>query len=100
MGDFYQTGVIATFHKMGKPVLQPIEAQMEAYARERPIALVLPSLYSELQGEALGRIIEELKEVRYIRQIVVTLGPASEDRVRPRERVLFGPSPGDKGHLE
>jgi glucosyl-3-phosphoglycerate synthase len=82
MGDFYQTGVIATFHKMGKPVLRSIEEQMEAYAAERPIALVLPSLYSELQGKALRKIVEELKKVRYVREIVVTLGPASEDEFK------------------
>jgi glucosyl-3-phosphoglycerate synthase len=88
---------------MGTPVLQPIDAQMEAYARGRPIALVLPSLYSELRGEALGKIIEELKQVRYIRQIVVTLGPASEDEfahakeyfsVLPQEtRVIWNDGP-------
>jgi glucosyl-3-phosphoglycerate synthase len=78
VGDFYQSGVVATFHKMGKQGLQAIEAQLETYARDRPMALVLPSLYAELKGEALRRIVNELKEVRYIRDIVVTLGPASQ----------------------
>ncbi|HOW54399.1 MAG TPA: hypothetical protein PLR60_07050 [Syntrophorhabdaceae bacterium] len=78
MSDFYQTGVVATFHKLGKGNLEEIESKLESYARERPIALVLPSLYSELAGDALSRIIDQLKEVKYIKEIVVTLGPTSD----------------------
>ena len=73
MSDFYQTGVVATFHKLGHPSLEDIESRLTRYAKERPIALVLPSLYSELSGEALTRIVEELKKVEYIKEIVVTL---------------------------
>jgi len=78
MSDFYQTGAVATLHKLGKGNLEEIESKLVRYAQERPIALVLPSLYSELAGEALTRIIDQLKEVRYIKEIVVTLGPASD----------------------
>ncbi|RJQ56808.1 MAG: glycosyl transferase [Nitrospiraceae bacterium] len=79
MSDFYQTGVVATFHKLGKLNLDKIESELTWYSQERPIALVLPSLYSELKGEALKGITRELKEVKYIREVVVTLGPASEE---------------------
>ncbi len=82
MSDFYQTGVIATFHHLGRPSLEKIEADLSWYANERPIALVLPSLYSELEGEALKGIVRELKDVKYIREIVVTLGPATEKEFR------------------
>jgi len=78
MADFYQTGVVATFHRLGRINLEKIEAELTWYAEERPIALVLPSLYSELEGDALKGILKELKEVKYIKDIVVTLGPASE----------------------
>ncbi len=78
MSDFYQTGIVSTLHRLGKDNLEEIETRLVRYALERPIALVLPSLYSELSGEALTRIVEELKQVGYIREIVVTLGPASE----------------------
>ncbi|MEW6587518.1 MAG: glycosyl transferase, partial [Nitrospirota bacterium] len=82
MSDFYQTGVVATFHRLGKTELAKIETELSWYSKERPIALVLPSLYSELSGEALKGIVRELKEVKYIREIVVTLGPASEEEFR------------------
>jgi glucosyl-3-phosphoglycerate synthase len=78
MADFYQTGVVATFHRLGRVNLEKIEAELTWYAEERPIALVLPSLYSELEGDALKDILKELKEVKYIKDIVVTLGPASD----------------------
>ena len=79
MSDFYQTGVVATFHRLGRTELEKIEAELSRYVRERPIALVLPSLYSELHNHALKRIAEELQGVKYIGEIVVTLGPASEE---------------------
>jgi glucosyl-3-phosphoglycerate synthase len=77
MSDFYQTGVVATFHRLGGPNLEKIESELTWYSQERPIALVLPSLYGELEGEALKGIVRELKEVKYLTEIVVTLGPAS-----------------------
>ncbi|MEW6003460.1 MAG: glycosyl transferase [Nitrospirota bacterium] len=82
MSDFYQTGVVATFHRLGKLNLEKIEAELTWYTSERPIALVLPSLYSELEGDALKGIVRELKEVKYIKEIVVTLGPAKEEEFK------------------
>lgn len=79
MGDFYQTGVVSTFHKLGRQELLKLEGELAWYAQHRPIALVLPSLYSELEGEALSIIVNELKQVSYIKEVVVTLGPASKD---------------------
>ncbi len=70
--------MVATFHRFTDDNQTAIEAKLEQYAEERPIALVLPSLYSELQGQALRKIVEELKKVFYIKEVVVTLGPASE----------------------
>ena len=78
MSDFYQTGVVATFHRLTADNSETIEERLERYAAERPIALVLPSLYSELKGQALQSIVGELKKVRYIKEVVITLGPASE----------------------
>lgn len=78
MSDFYQTGAVATFHRLGQDSLEKLESKLEHYARERPIALVLPSLYSELEGAALKKIVHDLQGVEYIKEIVVTLGPASE----------------------
>jgi glucosyl-3-phosphoglycerate synthase len=82
MSDFFQTGVIATFHRLGKVDIEKIESELAWYTTERPVALVLPSLYSELQGDALKSIVKEIKEIKYIKEIVVTLGPASDEEFK------------------
>jgi glucosyl-3-phosphoglycerate synthase len=79
MADFHQSGLIATLHKLGNATLEKIEAELSWYSQERPIALVLPSLYSELEGQALKRIIAELKKVKYLKEVVVTLGPCTKE---------------------
>jgi glucosyl-3-phosphoglycerate synthase len=79
MGDFYQTGILSTFHRLGNFNLARMEQELEEIAQLRGITLVLPSLYSELQREALRNILEDLKEINYLREIIVTLGPTSEE---------------------
>jgi len=44
MADFYQTGIIATLHRLGQGDLGMIERQLEYFSRQQPIALVLPAL--------------------------------------------------------
>ncbi|MHB8110830.1 MAG: glycosyltransferase family protein [Syntrophorhabdaceae bacterium] len=78
MSDFYQTGAVATFHRLGKDNLDELESRLTRYAYNRPIALVLPSLFSEIGGAALKTILAELNKVHYVKEIVVTLGPASD----------------------
>jgi glucosyl-3-phosphoglycerate synthase len=86
MSDFFQTGVVATFHRLGQFNLDKIEEELSWYAAERPIVLVLPSLFSELEGAALKGIVRHLKEVKYLREIVVSLGPASVDQFEHARR--------------
>jgi glucosyl-3-phosphoglycerate synthase len=78
MGDFFQPGVITTLHKLRKVNLERMETELEFYARHNPIALVLPSLYSELREKALKTIVSEIQKVKYISQVIVTLGRANE----------------------
>ncbi len=92
MSDFYQTGVVATFHRLVGAASEKIEAELTRYAQERPVAQVLPSLYSELAGDALKGIVRELREVKYIDEVVVTLGPASEEEFR-RAKEFFSVLP-------
>jgi glucosyl-3-phosphoglycerate synthase len=78
MGDFYQNGIITTLHNVTKRPLADMESELVRFSRQRPIGLVLPSLYSELQGEALAHIVAELAGVGYVKQIVIGLDRASE----------------------
>lgn len=79
MSDFHQTGMVATFHRLGQFNLEKMEEKLLEISEHRGITLVLPSLYSELQGPALKNIVAELKQVKYIREIVVTLGSANAE---------------------
>lgn len=92
MADFHQGGLITTLHRLGSPNVEQLERELEDSRMTKPIALVLPCLYSELQGEALPRIVEELQKVRYLREIVVALGRASADEFA-HARSFFGRLP-------
>ncbi|HEX5544792.1 MAG TPA: glycosyl transferase [Nitrospira sp.] len=77
MSDFYQNGVVTVLHRLGQSNIEQLEQELERYARTTPIALVLPSLYAELERPALKRIVEILSEVRYVNEIVISLDQAS-----------------------
>lgn len=78
MGDFYQSGVLATLHRLNRDNLEVLEKKLLELAAARPIALILPALYSELEGDALPVIVRELQQVQYLDRIVVTLGAADK----------------------
>lgn len=78
MTDFYQTGIITTLHSLGKPSLERLESELRDFSKTRPIALVLPALYSEFEGPAMPGIVRELAKVRYLNEIVLVLDKASE----------------------
>ncbi len=80
MADFFQNGVVTTLHKLRRRPLDEMEEELIQFARERPMALVLPSLYSELEGEALPNIVEHLKGAAYIENIIVGLDRANRDQ--------------------
>ncbi len=96
MSDFYQTGVVTTLHRLGKPSLERIEGELLEYSKARPIALVLPALYSEFEGQAMPRIIEELTKVKYLCEITLVLGRATDKEFKKTEELLSPLSGGVK----
>jgi glucosyl-3-phosphoglycerate synthase len=82
MGDFYQNGIITTLHNLSNRSLQDLEQELVAFSARRPMALILPSLYSELGGTALPGIIDELVKVPYLAEIVIGLDRADEAQYR------------------
>jgi glucosyl-3-phosphoglycerate synthase len=79
MSDFFQNGEIATFHKLKRRELGELEAELELASRHRPVSLVLPYIPVELQGAGLPRIAQELSHVRYLKNVIVTVGRASRE---------------------
>ncbi|NIY99935.1 glycosyl transferase, partial [Salipiger sp. HF18] len=58
----------------------------------RRISLILPSLYSELEGDALPNILRELSKVSYLHRIIVGLDRADETQYR-HARAFFSVLP-------
>ncbi len=86
MADFYQTGVVATFHRFGKVDLGRMESELTEFNRHRPIALVLPSTYAELEAPAIKKIVEDIQRVTYINEIVVTMGRTDEEQFKKAKK--------------
>ena len=80
MADFFQNGTITTLHNLRKRSIEDIEQELCRFADQRPMALILPSLYSELQGEALPRIIDQLQHATYIGDIIIGLDQADRQQ--------------------
>jgi glucosyl-3-phosphoglycerate synthase len=89
MADFFQTGAIATLHRLGRTDLPRLERELTDFARETPIALVLPCHIRELGTTALRGIVRELKGVPYLKQIVVGIDGATRTREWRRARHFF-----------
>ena len=76
MADFHQNGNVATLHNLRASSPELLAQQLSTFAQTRKISLILPSLYSELEGDALPAILDELSEVRYLHRIVIGLDSA------------------------
>src|SRR5688572_8850224 len=80
MADFYQTGVVTTLHRLKPNSIDRLELDLERFARNKPIGLVLPALYSEFETPAMQGIVPELRKVKYLERIVVVLGRATREQ--------------------
>ena len=80
MADFYQTGVVATFHRFGNVDLNRMESELIEFNRHYPIALVLPATFAELEAPAIRNIMDEITQVPYLNEIVVTMGRTNQEQ--------------------
>ncbi len=78
MSDFSQNGIISTLHDFGTKSVQEIEKDLKKFSRERKMELILPSLYSELEGDALPRIVSEISKTNYLNHIIIGLDKANK----------------------
>ncbi|WP_370303726.1 glycosyl transferase [Pseudooceanicola sp.] len=82
MADFHQNGNIATLHNLRTKSLEEMTYELETFAQSRKISLILPCLYSELEGPAMPNILSELKEVPYLHRIIIGLDRADAAQFR------------------
>lgn len=90
MADFYQNGVVTVLHRLGPPNTERLEAELLRHAALNPIALVLPCLYAELERPALKIIVETLRNIRYLNEIVISLDRASALEFRLAKEYFSG----------
>lgn len=80
MSDFFQNGFVTTFHNLTHRPIEDLEADLCRFSKTKPLGLLLPSLFSELEGDALKKIVSELKKVPYLTEIVIGLDAANKEQ--------------------
>jgi glucosyl-3-phosphoglycerate synthase len=90
MADFQQNGNITTLHNLRTRSPGELEAELAAFAQTRKISLILPCLYSELEGDAMPHILKELASVSYLHRIIIGLDAADEAKYRHAKTFFKG----------
>ncbi|MCF2906152.1 glycosyl transferase [Octadecabacter sp. CECT 8868] len=90
MADFHQNGNITTLHNLRARSADEMEHELSVFAQSRKISLILPCLYSELEGEAMPHILSELAKVSYLHRIIIGLDAADETQYRHAKKFFEG----------
>jgi glucosyl-3-phosphoglycerate synthase len=88
MADFCQNGVITTLQKLRERPVEEIERELKTISKDRKMVLLLPALVTEFDGVAMPRIIEELKGVGYLHQVVLSLDRANKRQFEKIRKTL------------
>ncbi|HQO77159.1 MAG TPA: glycosyl transferase, partial [Thermodesulfobacteriota bacterium] len=64
MTDFFQNGEITNLHRLQPGDTERLERELTLYSRYRPVALVLPALYSDLKTKPFAHILSEISQVQ------------------------------------
>ncbi len=82
MGDFSQNGIVSTLHDFGTKTTSEIEKDLLNFSKERKMELILPCLYSELEGSALPNIVDQISKTKYLNHVIIGLDKASESQAK------------------
>ena len=82
MSDFSQNGIISTLHDFGTKSTVEIETELLSFSKQRKMELILPCLYSELEGTALPKIVKEISKTKYLDHIIVGLDKANSKQAK------------------
>jgi glucosyl-3-phosphoglycerate synthase len=81
MSDFLQHSRLPTLHHLASPHAGAGEEDPRAWTGGRGVKLVLPALFAECERPALPRILEELAEVEWVDEVVLTMNRMREAEV-------------------
>lgn len=103
MGDYFQNGAITTLHNLSRRPVDELEADLSRWAPQRPMALIIPTLFSEIRGDALPEIVRQLAGVPYLDEVIIGLDRADAgqfdkargffDALPIRHRILWNDGP-------
>ena len=82
MSEFSQNGVVATLHDFSNRDLKDLEHDLKKFSKDRKMELILPCLYSELEGSALPNIVSEISKTNYLNHIIIGLDRANEEQAK------------------
>ena len=82
MSDFSQNGIVSDLHDFGTKSTDEIEKDLLKFSKERNMELILPSLYSELEGTALPKIVNEISKTKYLSHVIIGLDKANEKQAK------------------
>ena len=82
MGEFSQNGIVANLHDFSTRTTDQIEKDLEKFSKTRPMELILPCLYSELEGDALPKIVNEISKTKYLNHIIIGLDQANKSQAK------------------
>lgn len=88
MTDFFQNGVITTLQRLVDRPPENLEEELKKLTKTRPTVLLLPALYSEFEGLAMPRIVDQLKELGYLYKIVLSLNRATEEEFNKTKKIM------------
>lgn len=86
MPDFHQPILLPTLHHLADARLDEQEKLLERVSKKRPIALVIPALYSELEEKALPKMLRHLDGARYLTRVVFSMNGMTPVQYRRAKR--------------
>jgi glucosyl-3-phosphoglycerate synthase len=84
MSNLYQTRAISTLHRFPAAKREKTDGNLKRFQRRQPVTLAPPTLGSEFEGPAMPRIVDALKKIRHLHQIVLAHDRADEIQFRWR----------------
>ncbi len=80
MPDFHQPILLPTLHHLADTCLAEREELLTELSAVRPITLVIPALFSELEREALPHMLKQLTKVPYLSQVIISMNGMDESQ--------------------
>jgi glucosyl-3-phosphoglycerate synthase len=87
MADFHMNRV-PTFPRLAGSRTDLLEKRLIAATRSRPAGIVIPALFTDLAGPAMANILEELRRMRFIKRVYLSLNQADASQHRQAMEIV------------